>query len=137
MMTNFDKVGEFHRKFGLASADQTLPTLVDAETFLFRYQFIMEEAQEILKAYRDGDIVELADGIADLLYVTYGLAHMCGIPADAVFAEVQRSNMMKERATGSDDHRGKRNSALDVVKPVGWKPPNIREVIDAHYRSFK
>lgn len=123
--SNFSLVGEFARKFGLTTFESRLPGLLDHEEFLFRLDLIMEEANEILRAHRNGDVVKLADGIADLLYVTYGLAHECGIPIDHVFREVHRSNMLKERSTGDDDRRSTRGSRLDVVKPVGWEPPDV------------
>ncbi len=131
-MTTFQMVGEFHRKFGLPTADDRRPTLPDADTFLFRFQFMHEELNEILAAYRAGDMEKVADGLADLDYVVAGTAHMMAIPHDAVVAEVQRANMAKERATGADDNRSKRGSALDVVKPVGWTPPDVAGVLRRH-----
>lgn len=65
-----------------------------------------------------------ADALADLVYVALGTAHLMRLPFDAVWAEVQRANMAKERATGADDPRSKRRHSLDVVKPPGWKAPD-------------
>lgn len=136
-MTTFEMVGEFHRKFGLATTpapgcaswDRRAPATVDAETFLFRLQFMHEELNEILQAYRDGDLAKVADGLADLDYVVAGTAHLFSIPHDDVVAEVHRTNMAKERATGVDDGRSTRRSSIDVVKPAGWTPPDVAGVL--------
>lgn len=136
-MTMFEMVRGFHEKFGLPTAAHpgksrhwSPPRMVDHDTFLFRLQFLQEELNELLKDYRAGDLPGVADALADLVYVALGTAHMFGIPLDHVFQEVQRANMQKERASGSGDARSKRGSALDVVKPAGWTPPNVRGVLE-------
>jgi len=129
-MTHFDDVGEFHHKFGLPMADETTaPCAINDETFLYRYQHLLEELHELLKAHRDSDLVGVADALADLVYVALGTAHFYHLPFDAVFAEVQRANMEKERATSAKDERSKRASAFDIVKPEGWQAPNIKGVL--------
>ena len=131
METNFESVGAFHRKFQLpVSGPGNGPRIVGPDVFLFRYQFLQEELQELLKAYRDQDIVGVADAIVDLVYVALGTAHMFGIPFDEVFREVQRANMGKERSNGDGDPRSKRGSGLDVVKPEGWRPPDVEGIIE-------
>lgn len=132
-MTQFESVGEFHRKFGLATAgDGRPPEVLDHDTFLFRYQFLAEELHELLEAHRDRDLARVADSLADLVYVALGTAHLCGLPFDEVFEEVQRANMAKERATGPRDPRSRRGSALDVVKPEGWRPPDVAGVLQRY-----
>ena len=131
-MSYFSDVGDFHRKFDLpVGGNGELPTVISDKTFLFRYQFLQEELQELLKAHRSRDLVEVADALADLVYVALGTAHMYHIPLDEVWNEVQRSNMKKERANGPGDVRSKRGSALDVVKPHDWTPPDIAGVMKA------
>lgn len=130
MTTNFELVGEFLRKFDLPNytpGDE--PAMVDAETFLFRYELIVEECHEILSAYRAGDILKFADALADLLYVVYGLGHYTGLPMDLIFRIVHDANMKKERATGADDSRGKRGSGLDLVKPEGFQSPDLSSIL--------
>lgn len=130
MKTNSDMVGEFMRKFGLPTEGSMFRSrILDDKTFLFRYHLMEEELHEILKAHRQGDVVALADGIADLLYVTYGLAQHCGIPIDEVFEEVHEANMRKERSSGDGDPRSPRCDGLDVVKPIGWTPPDVAAII--------
>ncbi len=133
--SDFDSVGDFHRKFNLATSDTIELHLMDPDTFLYRYDFLLEELHELLKAYRARDIAGVADALADLVYVALGTAHLSGIPFDEVFAEVQRANMTKERAKGAGDGRSKRGHSLDVVKPEGWKAPDIAGVLAEHVRT--
>ena len=74
------------------------------------------------------DLPKIADALVDLVYVALGTAHLHGFPWAALFAEVQRANMTKERAKpdGSDSARG---SSFDVVKPEGWRGPAMVEVL--------
>lgn len=131
MKTAFEKVGDFHRKFGLTSVPDApgehvaKPDLPAHDVHEFRMKFLREELDEIETAFREGNIEKYADGLADLAYVTYGTAHLAHIPLDRVFSEVHRANMRKERAASASDPRSKRSHSLDVVKPVGWTPPNI------------
>lgn len=127
MTTNFEKVGEFRIKFGLGIRSGVRAP--EDDVFLFRYELCLEELKELLAAHRKLDLVGVADAIADLLYVTYGMAYEYGIPIDDVFAEVHRANMQKVRAKGDDDPLGVRKSGSDVVKPDGFVPPNIKRVL--------
>jgi dCMP deaminase len=125
-MTLFDDVGDFHRKFGLPYSGDGggPPALLDKETGAFRWKFLVEEMREYGDAVRAGDLAGAADALADLIYVALGTAHMMRLPFDDIWDEVQRANMSKERATGADDPRSARGSALDVVKPAGFRPPD-------------
>ena len=116
---------DFHLKFGLIGPP--VPQLLDQETFLFRVKFLHEELTEFKKAHRRGDLVEAADGLIDLVYVAMGTAYLMGLPWDRLWAEVQRSNMAKERAVKVE--QSKRGSTLDVVKPVGWIPPRLEQIL--------
>lgn len=131
-MTLFDMVGAFHQKFGLDyySQGNSQPTLLDSSAYEFRLKFMEEELREYREAHEAGDLVKAADSLADLVYVALGTAHLHRVPFNEVFAEVQRANMTKERSTGDSDSRSTRKHFLDVVKPEGWKPPNIRSVIE-------
>lgn len=131
-MSDFQSVGEFHKKFRLPVAGDsasTGPRMIDDETFLYRFQHLHEELHELMRAHRDRDLSGVADALVDLVYVALGTAHFYGIPFDEVFAEIQRANMSKERADGVNDPRSKRGSAFDVVKPAGWRPPDIAGII--------
>lgn len=123
--SNFQKVYELFEKFGIPH--YTTPAIaLNNEDFQFRLQLIMEETMELLDAHRKKDLVEFADAIGDLLYVTYGMAVMTGIDIDAVFEEIHSSNMKKVRALTTNNKRG---SKIDIVKPLGWAPPDIRSVL--------
>jgi hypothetical protein len=113
-MTNcFDDVGSFHMKFGLPTSYDTAPAMMTPE----------EEPPG------PSSLEDAADALADLVYVALGTAHLMGLPFNAVWDEVQRANMMKERATGADDPRSKRGHGFDVVKPEGFRPPNHTGII--------
>lgn len=125
--TNFEMVGDFFEKFDLPTySAATKPHAIRDEDFQFRFQHILEEMTELIQGHRTGDVVEVADAIADIVYLAYGLGHMHSIPVDAVFAEVHRSNMLKVRSDGT----GARKSKIDIVKPDGWKPPNVKRVLE-------
>lgn len=157
-MSNFEDVGDFHTKFGLRSfnEDGGGPTLVDRQLLQFRLNFLLEELTEAVasaggffEVKRTLDDLEhpngtlsiglpeggelqdeqLFDALLDITYVAMGTAHLMGYPWEAGWDEVQRANMSKVRAKadGSDSARG---SSFDVVKPEGWRPPDINKVLD-------
>jgi predicted HAD superfamily Cof-like phosphohydrolase len=86
---------------------------------------ILEEFKELMVAFANRDIVEIADACTDLKWVIEGLEHTLQIPQQAVWDEVARSNLSKISSTGKVIKRedGK------VLKPEGWTPPNIKEII--------
>jgi len=122
--TNFRLVMQFHWEFHDGELPDS-PTLPSQELMDLRTALILEETEELLEAYHNGDIVEMADAIADLLYVVYGAADTFGIDADVVFKEVHRSNMTKLGADGLPIYRedGK------ILKGPGFEEPKIAEVL--------
>ena len=135
-MSNFDDVGRFHKKFGLpytpsstAVTDRSrrVPHLIDDATQEFRLRFLQEELDELADAYHNDDLADIADALVDLVYVAMGTAHMHNLPWPQLWREVQRSNMQKERA--KEVHASKRGTLLDVVKPRGWMPPQLRALL--------
>lgn len=130
MKSNFDDVGDFHEKFGLDNVthhgigDRDVPPAL----MRFRIGFLREELEELEEGYEQKNDAKMFDALLDLVYVAMGTAHLRGYPWQDGWNEVQRANMMKVRAApdGSDSVRG---SAWDVVKPPGWVPPNIEEVL--------
>jgi len=86
---------------------------------------ILEEFKELMVAFGNRDIVEIADACADLKWVIEGLEHTLQIPQQEVWDEVARSNLSKISSTGKVIKRedGK------VLKPEGWTPPNIKAII--------
>lgn len=118
-------VRAFHEAFGHPIAPS--PTLVDHELALLRYDLISEELGEYATAALEGDVVEIADALGDMLYVIHGAALVHGIDLDPVFAEIQRSNMSKLGADGKPIYRkdGK------ILKGPGYSPPNLRRILEA------
>lgn len=131
-MSYYEDVEEFHRKMGLPhSNDGEAPHLLDHNVLLFRLGFMLEEIVEIIQAATRNDLPKVLDGLVDLTYVGIGTAALGRLPFDEAWNEVHRTNMAKERASGSDDPRSIRGHILDVVKPKGWTPPLILPIIEA------
>lgn len=106
MQSYFESVREFHEAYGLQVANKLQPIQHQDSLWLLRHNLHAEEYEEVRMAMENCDIVELADGIADLIYVLCGTAVSYGIPLDKVFAEVQRSNMSKLVPCGDCAGRG-------------------------------
>jgi len=123
-MTNFEMVREFMLKFG--QEVKTSPELPSKEVQQLRLELIAEELNELWDALEDNDIVEVADALTDILYVTYGAGLAFGIDLDKCFAEVQRSNMTKLGADGNPIYRedGK------TIKGPNYEPPNLKDIIN-------
>lgn len=123
-MNKQEMVREFHEVFDHLTQD-TPNANVDISIQSLRYDLIYEELRELNDAMLDRDIVEVADAIADLLYVVYGAAVSYGIDIDPVFEAVHKSNMDKIWTDGELHYHpnGK------VKKPEGWEPPNIRAIL--------
>lgn len=122
--TNQDRVREFTRVMELPEGKT--PGFVGAALAELRASLILEEVNELDNAVCTYDLVETADALADLLYVTYGYAITLGIDIDAVFAAVHTSNMAK--APGGVVIRREDGK---VLKPEGWEPPTeaIRAIL--------
>lgn len=131
MRTDFSDVGDFHRKFDLeAVPSERPPRLITPELQEFRLKFLQEELDELQLGYEQQDLEKIADALVDLVYVALGTAHLHGLPWGALWAEVQRANISKVRATHAS--QSLRGSTFDVVKPPGWRPPNVRQVLEHH-----
>jgi predicted HAD superfamily Cof-like phosphohydrolase len=97
MSSNFQKVGTFHKVFGHPKHTEPQLDVFDKNCDLvkLRIALIQEELDELKEACENKDMVEVADALSDILYVTYGAGHAFGIDLDKTFDEVQRSNMTK------------------------------------------
>jgi predicted HAD superfamily Cof-like phosphohydrolase len=124
-LTNFEKVKEFHEVFDPGN-NITIPTFNTKEVRKLKLALIKEEFTELKDALKAKDIIEVADAIGDILYVTYGAALAFGIDADAVFDVIHKSNMTKAGEDGKPILNGI-NCALQVNKPYGKvvKGPNF------------
>ena len=99
-MTNFEKVGLFMSTFGQEVKKKS--ELSSEKINSLRLSLIQEELDELTKAIKENDILEVADALTDILYVTYGAGHAFGLDLDKCFDEVQKSNMSK---LGKDGNR--------------------------------
>jgi predicted HAD superfamily Cof-like phosphohydrolase len=124
-MTPQEMVREFHEAFGVAVADSPIDGPIPLELRQLRESLVKEEFNEFRDALWNGDLVEIADALADLTYVVYGTAVSLGINLDAVVKEVHRSNMTKLDEDGSPIYR----SDGKVLKGPNFEAPNILEVM--------
>ena len=122
-MTNFEKVGHFMKTFG-----QEIKTSADLSTDKInslRVSLINEELEELKKAISERDMLEIADALTDLLYVTYGAGHAFGIDLDKCFDEVQNSNMSKLDENGKPIY----NESGKVLKGPNYFKPDLHKFI--------
>ena len=119
------QVAEFHRAYELPLRD-TPSAEVDAAQVTLRQALIEEEVGELQRAAGAGDLVGVADALADIVYVAYGTAHVYGIDLDAVLDEVHASNMTKLGADG----RPVRRADGKILKGPGYRAPDIAAVLE-------
>lgn len=116
-------VKEFHIAFGHPIAKT--PALIDMNRANMRVSLIKEETEELVNAILEGNLVEVADALADLKYVTDGMALEYGIPLNRCSEEVHRSNMTKLGLDGKPIYRedGK------ILKGESFEEPNLSEIL--------
>ena len=122
-MTNFQKVKNFMETFG--QEVKSRPSLSSDKINILRYNLIKEELDEFKKALDNNDLLEVADALTDILYVTYGAGHAFGIDLDACFEEVQNSNMSKL----GDDGKPIYNDQGKVMKGPNYFKPDLSKFI--------
>lgn len=116
-VTEFHDTAKINRRFS--------PLLPGPEERLLRMRLLREEYQEYMQGEADGNIVDIADGLIDMIYIAVGTGLTYGFPMVALWNEVHRTNMAKFpngvvrfRADGK------------IIKPEGWEPPNITAVLE-------
>ena len=116
-MSNFEDVKKFMKTFGQVVI--TKPQFPDEKTMTLRYELIKEELNELEEAMKTKNLVEVADALTDILYVTYGAGCAYGIDLDNCFKEVQRANMSKLGKDGKPiyNENGKVMKGPDYFKP--------------------
>jgi predicted HAD superfamily Cof-like phosphohydrolase len=126
MKKQLDQVKAFHEAFGHPVADK--PTLVEKDLWFLRGTLLGEELEEYAEACDEGNIVGVADALADQLYILLGtmLVHGMQDKIEEIFDEVQRSNMSKLGSDGKPIYRedGK------VLKGPDFTEPNIADIIN-------
>ena len=122
-MTNFDKVGIFMKTFGQEVKNQ--PSFSSEKINNLRYDLIKEELAELKDAMEKKDLLEVADALTDILYVTYGAGHAFGIDLDRCFEEVQNSNMSKLDQNGKPIY----NESGKVMKGPNYFKPDLSKFV--------
>ena len=122
-MTNFEKVGLFMKTFG--QDIKTSASFSSKKITELRVSLIEEELKELKDAVESKNLVEVADALTDILYVTYGAGHAFGINLDACFNEVQKSNMSKLGIDGKPIY----NEKGKVMKGPNYFIPDFSKLI--------
>jgi predicted HAD superfamily Cof-like phosphohydrolase len=122
-MTNFNKVGTFMKTFGQEVKNK--PSFSTDKINKLRLDLIKEELDELKEAMDNKDLLEVADALTDILYVTYGAGHAFGINLDKCFEEVQNSNMSKLDENGKPIY----NDAGKVMKGPNYFKPNLSKFV--------
>ena len=123
-MTNFEKVKLFMDTYGQEVKDKA--EFSDAKTNKLRIDLIKEELEELTHAMNDKNLLEVADALTDILYVTYGAGHAFGIDLDKCFDEVQNSNMSKLGEDGKPIY----NEFGKVMKGPNYFKPDLLKFIN-------
>ena len=123
-MTNFEKVRLFMQTYGQEVKDKA--EFSDAKTNKLRIDLIKEELEELTEAMQDENLLEVADALTDILYVTYGAGHAFGINLDKCFEEVQNSNMSKLGEDGKPIY----NEAGKVMKGPNYFKPDLSKYLN-------
>ena len=128
-MTMFTDVRDFHKAFGQRIGEK--PELPNVSERTLRMKLITEEFNELCDAEEANDLVEVADALADIIYIACGTAVSYGIPLDDVFAEVHRSNMAK-----LVDGKVIRREDGKIQKPASWTPPDVAGVLEKSHQEY-
>ena len=122
-MSNFSKVGTFMKTFG--QEVKSKPSLSTEKINKLRIDLIKEELEELSEAISNTDLLEVADALTDILYVTYGAGHAFGIDLDQCFEEVQNSNMSKLDENGKPIY----NDSGKVMKGPNYFKPDLSKFV--------
>ena len=122
-MSNFNKVKTFMETFGQEVKNK--PSFSSEKINDLRYELIREELNELKEALKNKDILEVADALTDILYVTYGAGHAFGIDLNKCFEEVQQSNMSKLDEKGKPIY----NESGKVMKGPSYFKPDLTKFV--------
>ena len=122
-MSNFNKVGTFMKTFG--QEVKSKPSFSSNKINKLRIDLIKEELDELQEAMKNNDLLEVADALTDILYVTYGAGHAFGIDLDKCFEEVQNSNMSKLDENGKPIY----NESGKVMKGPNYFKPDLSKFV--------
>ena len=122
-MSNFEKVKTFMETFGQEVKNK--PSFSSEKINNLRFDLIKEELDEFKEALKKKDLLEVADALTYILYVTYGAGHAFGIDLDKCFEEVQQSNMSKLDENGKPIY----NNAGKVMKGPKYFKPDLSKFV--------
>jgi predicted HAD superfamily Cof-like phosphohydrolase len=126
MQKQIEAVKKFHTTFQIDYSEKPVADL-GAEKNLLRYELMREENEEYLEAVKNKDLVEIADALGDMMYILCGtiIEHGLQHKIEAVFDEIQRSNMSKLDADGKPIYRedGK------VLKGPNYFKPDFSKIL--------
>ena len=122
-MSNFNKVKIFMETFGQEVKNK--PSFSSEKINDLRYELIKEELDEFKESLKNKDLLEVADALTDILYVTYGAGHAFGIDLDKCFEEVQQSNMSKLDEKGKPIY----NESGKVMKGPNYFKPDLTKFL--------
>ena len=123
-MSNFNKVKTFMNTYGQDVKEKA--EFPENKIVQLRIDLIEEELNELKEAIKNKDIVEVADALTDILYVTYGAGHAFGINLDNCFNEVQNSNMSKLDEDGKPIY----NESGKVMKGPNYFKPDLSKFVN-------
>ena len=127
MKKQLNHVEKFHDTFGIPN-EYTPKATISNDLIDLRFKLMAEENEEYLEAAKNGDLVEVADALGDMMYIRCGtiLSHGMQHKIEEVFEEIQRSNMSKLGEDGKPIYRedGK------VLKGPNYFKPNIAKIIE-------
>ena len=123
-MSNFRKVEVFMKTFG--QEVKANPSFSTEKINKLRIELIKEELEELVEAMKNKNLLEVADALTDILYVTYGAGHALGVDLDKCFDEVQNSNMSKLDENGKPIY----NEAGKVMKGAHYFKPDLKKLIN-------
>ncbi len=146
-MSNFDKVGEFHKVFNHPIYSEPQNRLFKEQNdeniklLKFRFNLINEEVQELKDAITESNFREVVDALCDILYVTYGFGHVLGVDLNKYFNEIHQSNMSKmckSEQEAIDTIEWYKNQSLtihnrilgEVLNPNYYKSPTYEKIIN-------
>jgi predicted HAD superfamily Cof-like phosphohydrolase len=90
-------------------------------------KLIQEEVEELQTAVDNNDRVEQLDALIDILVVTVGAVQSLGVDGEGAWKEVMSTNFAKiDSLTG----RVRKREDGKVLKPVGWRPPELSKYIN-------
>ena len=127
MKKQIDAVTKFHEVYRIPFEQN--PSKNVSNSFVeLRHRLMSEENEEYLEAAKNGDLIEIADALGDMLYILCGtiITHGMQNKIVQVFDEIQRSNMSKLGKDGEPIYRkdGK------VMKGPNYFRPDIKSILD-------